>query len=206
MNPLPLLLLAISLPLLLGGCGEKSETVTKTKPVDEAPINSIKYKITGDEVAITDYDTEASGELTIPATIEGKPVTSISERAFMSCISLTSITIPNSVTSIGGNAFNECSSLTGITIPDGVTRIGAGAFSGCKGLTSITIPNTVTSIEAMAFYNCEGLIAMTFLGDPPVLGVLAFKNATPTIYRKPEAKGWGKTFGDRPVKLISEKR
>ncbi|MDB4737780.1 hypothetical protein OAF75_02970 [Verrucomicrobiales bacterium] len=26
-----------------------------------------------------------------------------------------------------------------------------------------------------------------------------------TIYRKPEAKGWGDTFGGRPVKLISEK-
>ncbi len=204
MKPLRLLVLLVTLPLLLGGCGEK-EPLAEVKPVEEAPINSIKYKITGDEVAITDYDTEASGELTIPAIIEGKPVTSISERAFMSCISLTSITIPSSVTSIGFNAFLDCTSLTGITIPDGVTRIRAGAFSGCKGLTSITIPNTVTSIEAMAFDSCEGLIAMTFLGDPPVLGVFAFENATPIIYRKPKAKGWGETFGGRPVKLISEK-
>ncbi len=28
---------------------------------------------------------------------------------------------------------------------------------------------------------------------------------TPTIYRKPEAKGWGETWDGRPVKLISEK-
>ena len=61
------------------------------------------------------------------------------------------------------------------------------------------------SPEAMAFDSCEGLIAMTFLGDPPLLGVLAFENATPIIYRKPESKGWGDTFGGRPVKLISEK-
>ena len=203
MNPVPLFLIIVTLPLLLGGCGEKP--VAETKPIEEAPINSLKYKITGDEVAITDYDTEASGELTIPTTIESKPVTSISERAFMSCISLTSITIPNSVTSIGANAFLDCTSLTSITIPDGVTRIRAGAFSGCKGLTGITIPNTVTNIEAMAFDSCEGLIAMTFLGDTPLLGVLAFENATPIIYRKTEAKGWGNTFGGRPVKLISEK-
>jgi len=32
-----------------------------------------------------------------------------------------------------------------------------------------------------------------------------FTKATPTIYRKPEAKGWGDTFAGRPVKLISEK-
>jgi hypothetical protein len=30
-------------------------------------------------------------------------------------------------------------------------------------------------------------------------------NTFPTIYRKPEAKGWGDTFAGRPVKLISEK-
>jgi len=29
--------------------------------------------------------------------------------------------------------------------------------------------------------------------------------APPTIYRKPDAKGWGDTWGGRPVKLISEK-
>ena len=55
----PVLLLSVSLPLLLGGCGEKS--VAEVKPVEEAPINSIKYKITGDEVTITGYDTKASG-------------------------------------------------------------------------------------------------------------------------------------------------
>ena len=34
MNPVPLLLLAISLPLLLGGCGEK-ESVAEVEPVEE---------------------------------------------------------------------------------------------------------------------------------------------------------------------------
>ena len=37
----------VSLPLLLGGCGEK-ESGAEVKPVEEAPINSIKYKITGE--------------------------------------------------------------------------------------------------------------------------------------------------------------
>ena len=46
---------------------------------------------------------------------------------------------------------------------------------------------------------------MTFLGDAPKAGDEVFSSATPTIYRKPEAKGWGETFEGRPVKLISEK-
>ena len=50
-----------------------------------------------------------------------------------------------------------------------------------------------------------GLKAVTFLGAAPKEGSDVFKGATPTIYRKPDAKGWGDTFGGRPVKLIGEK-
>jgi len=132
-------------------------------------------------------------------------VTSIGERAFSDCSSLPDITIPDSVTSIGDSAFVHCKSLTSITIPDGVTSIGDSAFSQCKNLTSITIGNSVTSIGEDAFFYCESLTAVTFLGDAPKAGEALFYKSTPTIYRKPEAKGWGKTWGGRPVKLISEK-
>jgi hypothetical protein len=46
---------------------------------------------------------------------------------------------------------------------------------------------------------------VTFPGDAPKDGGRVFDEAAPTIYRKPEAKGWGDTFAGRPVKLISEK-
>ena len=64
--------------------------------------------------------------------------------------------IPNdgSVTSIGDRAFRGCSSLTSITIPDGVTSIGYSAFYYCRSLTSITIPDSVTSIGESAFSYC----------------------------------------------------
>ena len=44
---------------------------------------------------------------------------------------------------------------------------------------------------------------MIFLGDTPKEDKDVFKDSVPTIYRKPEAKGWGDTFAGRPVKLIS---
>ena len=96
-----------------------------------------------------------------PVVVIPDSVTSIGDRAFEYCRSLTSITIPNSVTSIGGSAFSDCSSLTSITIPDGVTSIGGSAFSGCSSLTSITIPDTVTSIGDDAFYDCSSLTSIT---------------------------------------------
>ena len=187
----------------------------RTNPVEkEAPVNPIKYKIRGEEVTITG-GYSATGVLTIPATIEGKPVTSIGEKAF-TYSDLTGFTIPDSVTSIGGWAFWNCSRLTKITIPDSVTSIGQWTFKGCSSLTSITIGDGVTSIARLAFEDCSRLRAVTFLGDAPRVPEFdsgtpderilnAFHNASPTIYRKPEAKGWGDTFSDRPVKLISEK-
>jgi hypothetical protein len=132
-------------------------------------------------------------------------VTSIGEGAFSNCTSLTSITIPDGVTSIGNDAFALCTSLTSITIPDSVTSIGEVAFRFCTSLTSITIPDSVTSIGVAAFYYCTSLTAVTFLGDAPKIENDTFEESSPTIYRKPDAKGWGDTFAGRPVKLITEK-
>ena len=158
----------------------------------------------------------------------GASVTSIGERAFYGCIRLTSITIPDGVTSIGVQAFYVCTKLTSITIGNGVTSIEEGTFAECRrltsitisdsvtsigpgafinntSLTSITIPDGVTSIGGSAFISCTDLRSVTFLGNAPKAGEFVFLRATPTIYRKSEANGWGETWGRRPVKLISEK-
>ena len=101
-------------------------------------------------------------------------VTSIGEKAFCDCSSLTSVTIPNSVTSIGERAFSECTSLTSVTIPDSVTCIGMRAFFYCTSLTSVTIPDSVTSIGQEAFYKCESLTSVTIPGSVTSIGVGAF--------------------------------
>ena len=52
----------------------------------------------------------------------------------------SSVKIPSFVTSIGDRAFLGCKSLTSVEIPDSVTSIGDLAFWGCKSLTSVTVP------------------------------------------------------------------
>ena len=63
----------------------------------------------------------------------------ISDYAFDSRGSLTSITIGNKVKNIGKGAFSLCISLTSITIPESVESIGDGAFYRCDSLTDINV-------------------------------------------------------------------
>ncbi len=115
------------------------------------------YSVSNGVATITDCDTSASGAIVIPSTLDSYPVTSISDYAFNSCDSLTSINLPNGVTNIGSNAFSYCDNLTSINIPDGVTSIGMSAFSGCSKLASINIPNSITSIGNGTFLYCNAL-------------------------------------------------
>ncbi|MDB4420530.1 leucine-rich repeat domain-containing protein [Akkermansiaceae bacterium] len=153
------------------------EVATETNPIEAVSVNpNFKYKIEGDEVTITGTSKRPSNHLIIPKIIEGKPVTSIGESAFVFHSRLKSITIPDGVTSIGDKAFNGRRLLTSITIPDSVTSIGDGAFKTCIYLTGITIPNGVTRIGNEAFRNCESLKSITIPDDVTSIGDEAFYN------------------------------
>ena len=114
------------------------------------PVPGGSIKFDKDTKTITGFDGDPT-QVTIPSTIGGVAVESIGRRAFESCITLTSVTIPNSVTSIGGSAFKDCTELPSVTIPNSVTSIGTSAFEGCSKLTSVKIPNSVMKIGASAF-------------------------------------------------------
>ena len=129
----------------------------------------------------------------------GNSVTSIGDRAFGNCSSLTSVTIPNSVTSIGKDAFYGCTSLPVIdnvryadtylveavdktqstyNIKAGTRFIGFSAFSDCSGLTSINIPNSVTSIGQSAFSGCSDLTSITIPDGVTNIGSSAFSGCS----------------------------
>ena len=106
------------------------------------------------------------------------PVTKIGGYVFKNCITLTSMTLPNSVTSIEGGAFYGCSDLASVTIPDNVTEIGQAAFYHCSSLTDITIPNGVTLIGGVAFEGCSSLTNITIPDSVTDMGTSVFDSCT----------------------------
>ena len=78
---------------------------------DVVEVDGICYDISGTTATVT-WGGDYSGMIVIPESITFEnslySVTSIGERAFYWCSSLTSVAIPNSVTSIGDYAFTIC--------------------------------------------------------------------------------------------------
>jgi hypothetical protein len=103
--------------------------------------NFFDFTVENGEATITRYF-GAGGEIEIPATIGGFPVTSIGASAIIyraregHSPTPSRVEIPDSVTSIGERAFNyglvwnrETMRLTDVVIPESVTAIGQAAFN-----------------------------------------------------------------------------
>ncbi len=146
--------------LTISGTGEMADYLLSSDLPWNAYLDSVQTVSIGS--GITSIGNKAFREcsslthITIPNS-----VTSIGDEAFYNCISLANATVPNSVTSIGNYTFAGCKSLANFTIPDGVTRIGFGTFIACQSLTSITIPIGVTIIGSNAFSLCSNLTSVT---------------------------------------------
>ena len=165
-------------------------------------VEGIAYEINEDGTAkVTQKNPCYSGDVAIPASISltkrsEYSVTTIGSIAFLNCVELTGVSIPESVTSIGNYAFSGCSMLADIVIPNSVTAVGGYAFRGCSSLGvpvyndkifvvlpqsysgSYAIPEGIETIAYGAFDGCEGLTEIIIPGSVREIGDNAFKGCT----------------------------
>jgi len=96
------------------------------------------YTVSNGNATITGItDISLSGELVLPSTLGGYPVTEIGSTAFENCTWLTSVTIPDSVTTINYGAFYNCTALDSVTIGSRVTSIAGTVFRRCLSLKDV---------------------------------------------------------------------
>ena len=132
---------------------ENGQTTEPTTERVETPVSAFEYEIVDGIVTITGLKDDKLNEIIIPEKIEGYPVISIADEAFLFCENLRSIDVSQSVTYIGDYAFCGCG-FANIKLPQGLTHIGEGAFDSCENLESIQVPQSVIYIGEGAFEDC----------------------------------------------------
>ena len=114
----------------------------------------------------------------ISALVVENGATSIGDRTFVGCSSLTEVSIQGKVTEIGRGAFEDCTNLESILLPSSLKTLGDYAFQNCKSLKSVTIPNGVTSIGDQTFMGCSSLTEVSIQGKVTEIGASAFTDCT----------------------------
>jgi hypothetical protein len=131
-------LLASGEVLVAGGNDSNVSQLAGSELYESDRVSGDYFYLVVNGAAIINGYRGAGGNVTIPATLDGFPVTGI-----------------------GNNAFFGNTNIVTLTIPDGIASIGNQAFFGCTGLASIQLPEKfLTDIE---YIGLSGPIAATTL-------------------------------------------
>lgn len=68
--------------------------------------------------------------------------------------SIKKVVVESGVTNIGARAFMDCINLTSISLPETVKTIDDAAFYGCDSLYTVNFPSSLERIEYCGFYSC----------------------------------------------------
>ena len=147
-----------------------------------SPLGKILKAHSDKRVALTLPSVSALGDnafvdcLSLTSVTMPEGIASIGNGAFKSCTGLTSITIPNTVIGIGTETFTDCTSLKSITIPDSVRNMSNAVFKNCTALETVHLSTEITRIGDAMFYNCVSLNTITIPNKVNNIGASAFQN------------------------------
>ena len=122
---------------------------------------------------------ELSGDVVVPAEVDGYITNAIAFNAFYNQNSVTSVTLPDTLRALQGGAFSDMASLTSVTLNEGLEYIDSN-FNRCNALTSLTIPASVRAVKGF-ISSCENLKEIWFEGPCPL-----FLNTDLCFFMMPE--------------------
>ncbi len=135
--------------------------------------SGVVYTVENGEITVVGYHF-AGFTLTVPAEIDGMPVTKVDKTAFYGDKNLTSVTLPDTVREIGEDAFSCCDNLTKVVLPKDLPEIPLRCFRLCKVLREVTMPETVRVIGPSAFEGCLMLESVVVPASVTEIGHDAF--------------------------------
>ncbi|MBO5983110.1 MAG: leucine-rich repeat domain-containing protein [Clostridia bacterium] len=118
-------------------------------------------------VGVTDsFD---GGDIVLPETFNGMPITKLADEAFFDCETITSIVIPDSYTTIGREVLSYCLSLKSVYIGKNVTYIGEYSFTSPVESIEVHPENlTYKSIDGN-LYTKDGAVLLRYAFGSPAL-------------------------------------
>lgn len=112
--------------------------------------------------------------VTIPETVQDKPVTEIGESAFDDEDTIESLTVGENVAIIRKGAFVHCNNLRDLKLPAHMDAIEERAFYMCGMLKDFTFPEGLTEIADETFYACDRLNVVRIPEGVTEIGDYAF--------------------------------
>ena len=199
-----------------------SDAVLTDSAAGEDPENYI-YKTYTQSVVLNKYFGAADAVVTVPAQIDGLPVTEIDERCFENHTEIEKLVLPDTVSTIGYRAMYGCTGLKEINFPDSLLKIGGwafaydafsdavlpdslrelgyGAFYSCLRLETVVTPEQVAAIGEDSFRGCARLKQVTILAPDPEIHNNAFAHdsgvtliGVPGSYTEKYARAFGLKF------------
>jgi len=143
------------------GCSSLLNINANSSNVNYSSLNGVLF--TFDKLTLIQYPVGRNGNYEIPTQVK-----TIGTSAFLSCVGLQSVIIPQATTSIQSSAFGSCSGLTQVTIghadsiSTAVVTISGDAFTNCAAITTLTLNKAIyyTSSDNSPFKNLTALTTL----------------------------------------------
>ena len=144
----------------------------------ELEVNGFVVRLQKNQELALEYYTGTDAVVTIPAEIEGHPITLINEYAFAKNTTITKVVLPDTVREIGNGAFGGCPNLEEVVLTETVEMIDSYAFTFCPKLQELRLPAKLQGIHRGTFEGCKGLHTIYLPGTLHFIGPGAFSGCT----------------------------
>lgn len=155
---------------------EMEETAAEAVEQIEMEIDGFVFRLQKNKELSLDYYQGDACEVTVPADIDGHPITILSEYAFAKNETITKVVLPESIREIGNGAFGGCPQLEEIVLPTEIELIDSYAFTFCPKLQELRLPAKLRGIHRSTFEGCTSLHTVHLPDTLNFVGPAAFSN------------------------------